>query len=284
MAHLDHAVETNQRWGHRPATAVCRAELAEALLERGRLADVERATALLDTAVAEAAATGLTQREREWSTRVAALRRPLPPAVLRTQGNDGWSLAIGDRRIALPDLVGLRYLGELLASPGQDVSATDLCAAVSVGYHEVLDARAVAGYRRRLRDIDAEIDEADADADLGRVEGLRLEKDALTAELTGSLGLGGRVRDFASPTERARTSVRKALKRALDAIADADPVLGGELRDSVSTGTTCRYTPGARPWRIEVAPTPGRAGRLYSKRSPASAFATSEAGGANRSP
>lgn len=282
VAHLDHAVETNQRWGHRPATAVCRAELAEALLERGRPADVERAIALLDTAVAEAAATGLTQREQEWSARVAALRRPLPPAVLRA--DDGWSLASGNRRIALPDLVGLRYLGELLTRPGQDVSATDLCAAVSVGNHEVLDARAVAAYRRRLRDVDAEIDAADADADLGRAERLRLEKDALTTELTGSLGLAGRVRGFVSPTERARTSVRKALKRALDAIADADPVLGSELRDGVSTGATCRYTPGARPWRIEVAPTPGRAGRPYSKRSPASAFATSDAGGVNRSP
>lgn len=255
VAYLEDAVEANQRWANRPASALCRVELADALVLRGRPADLQRAATLLDAAVAEAQAMGLTLRERTWSARATALRRPMVPAVLRQEGKDEWSVEVGERRIALPSLIGLRYLGVLLTHPGEDLPATDLCAAVSVSNHEVIDRRAVTAYRRRLREIDAEIDDADADADLGRAERLRLEKQALTAELTGSLGLGGKVRGFAASTERARTSVRKAVKRALDVLAEADSTLGAELRAAISTGATCRYDPSGphpRHWRVET--------------------------------
>ncbi|MGH3785918.1 MAG: AAA family ATPase [Pseudonocardiaceae bacterium] len=263
VAYLEHAVEANQRWGHRPATALCNAELADALLLRGRSADLQRAATLLNTAVAEARAMALTLREQEWSARAAALRRPMVPAVLRQEGKDGWTVEVGPRLIALPCLIGLRYLGILLTHPGENLPATDLCAAVSVVDHEVLDRQAVATYRRRLHEIDAEIDDADADADLGRAERLRLEREALTAELTGSLGLGGRARNFGASTERARTSVRKAVKRALDVLAEADPALGAELRVAISTGATCRYDPAGphpRQWRVETGGSRERAG------------------------
>jgi hypothetical protein len=42
--------------------------------------------------------------------------------------------------------------------------------------------------------------------------------------------------------------VRKAIKHAAEAIADADPVLGGELCAAVSTGVLCGYELG-QPWR-----------------------------------
>lgn len=255
VAYLENAVEANQRWGHRPAAALCRAELADALVLRGRPADLERAATLLDAAVAEARAMDLTLREQQWSARAAALCGPMVPAVLHQEGKDGWSVEVGERWIALPPLIGLRYLSVLLTHPGKDLPATDLCAAVSVANHEVLDRRAVTAYRRRLREIDAEIDDADADADLGRAERLRLEKQALTAELTGSLGLGGKVRGFAASTERARTSVRKAVKRALDVLTEADSTLGAELCAAISTGATCRYDPSGphpRHWRVET--------------------------------
>lgn len=258
VAYLEQAIASSQRWEHRPARVVCRAELADALLVRSQPTDAERAEALLQAAVAEARLLGLTRRQQQWSTRAAALRRPADPAILRQLTNGEWSLEIGDRRVSLPDLVGLRYLGTLLTHPGRDVCATDLCAAVSAIEHAVLDPRAIAAYRRRLRELEAEIDDADADADLGRAERLRLERDAMTAELTSSLGLGARVRGFASPTERARTSVRKAVKRALDLITEAHPLLGAELRAAISTGSRCRYTPGGRTWRVELCTSPDR--------------------------
>ena len=49
--------------------------------------------------------------------------------------------------------------------------------------------------------------------------------------------------DFVDRTERARTAVRKAIKRAIDEIDAADPVIGQLLRSSISTGATCVYVP-----------------------------------------
>jgi hypothetical protein len=57
------------------------------------------------------------------------------------------------------------------------------------------------------------------------------------AELVGSTGLVGAT----GGAERARVAVRKAIKRAVDRIADADPVIGGELLSAVSTGYSCCY-------------------------------------------
>ena len=80
-------------------------------------------------------------------------------------------------------------------------------------------------------------------ADIGRAEGLQVELEALTAELAHATGLRGRSRSFTGPEERARTAVRKAIKRALDAIEEADPEIGGTLRASIRTGYRCCYAP-----------------------------------------
>src|SRR5262245_3633982 len=45
--------------------------------------------------------------------------------------------------------------------------------------------------------------------------------------------------------ERARTAVRKALVRAVESIAAAEPALGEHLRASLTTGARCRYDPAA---------------------------------------
>ncbi|HEY7483289.1 MAG TPA: hypothetical protein VH912_02400 [Streptosporangiaceae bacterium] len=55
--------------------------------------------------------------------------------------------------------------------------------------------------------------------------------------------MGGRPRQFADSAERARTSVGKAIKRAVRRITDADPVIGKELSATVQTGRRCCYRP-----------------------------------------
>jgi hypothetical protein len=49
-----------------------------------------------------------------------------------------------------------------------------------------------------------------------------------------------------SGTNRLRPAVRKAIKRAIDVIDDANPAIAEVLRTTVSTGTTCSYTPDPR--------------------------------------
>lgn len=56
-------------------------------------------------------------------------------------------------------------------------------------------------------------------------------------------GLGGRPRTTGSSAERARTTVRKAIAGALDAIHAADPVVARHLTTYVRTGLRCCYEP-----------------------------------------
>jgi hypothetical protein len=71
----------------------------------------------------------------------------------------------------------------------------------------------------------------------------RDELQALTRELVHGLGLGSRSRAFTDVTERARTAVRKAIKRAIEEISLADPAVGQHFASSVSTGSLCAYRP-----------------------------------------
>lgn len=61
-------------------------------------------------------------------------------------------------------------------------------------------------------------------------------------------GFGGGPRGFndRDSAERARTAVRKAIKRAIEAIDEASPVIAEVLRRTVSTGVACSYRPEAR--------------------------------------
>ncbi|GAB3894960.1 hypothetical protein GCM10029964_074160 [Kibdelosporangium lantanae] len=241
VAYLTQAVEDNLRLGHQPAVAVSRAQLASALIARDAPGDLASARALLSQAADSARGMDMVARAAEWSASAEALL----PAVLRRTPT-GWSIHIGQSGFGLPDLVGFRYLSVLLARPSVDVPVLDLVGAGVVdGRQEVLDSVAVESYRRRLHDLDVAIESASPSA----VERLRSEKAALVAELTKAVGLGGRIRGFPDSPERARTAVRKAIKRALDVIADEDPALGEELRSAVTTGLVCRYTPG-RHWRV----------------------------------
>jgi hypothetical protein len=254
VAHLEHALAANRRIDHRPAAALTRAQLAEALLARAEPGDGERAWLLLTEAADDAAAMDMSLRVETWSARAEAIMRPAEPIVLR-RGRAGWTVAGEAVRIELPDLIGLHYLSCLLERPGHELTALELRGAVEVGgRHELLDDTAVAAYRQWIRDLDAAIDDAEANGDKGKARRLRHERAAVADELTRALGLGGRSRRFSSPAERARVAVRKAITRAMDAIGDQDPVLGAELRRAVNTGVSCSYRPTGRRWRVERIP------------------------------
>jgi hypothetical protein len=69
------------------------------------------------------------------------------------------------------------------------------------------------------------------------------ERAAILAELQRGTGLGGRAREFSSDAERARISVTKALRTALDKIEEQAPIAAAHLRNSLRTGRYCRYEP-----------------------------------------
>ena len=187
------------------------------------------------------------------------------------QAGDYWTLAYHGTVCHLKDMKGLHYLAYLLARPGEACHVTTLVMAIdqpqmpitTAASHlstdpfatahvrvgglgdagVVLDAHAKAAYKRRLDELQVELDEAEHRHDIVRGTSIQAEIDFLTAELTAAVGLGGRDRRTASGTERARLMVTKALKAALQKIHDNHPTLHHHLSTSVTTGTFCTYTP-----------------------------------------
>jgi hypothetical protein len=108
---------------------------------------------------------------------------------------------------------------------------------------EAIDAQARVTYKRRLAELQEELEEARGFNDLGRIEPLEAEIDFITQELARAISLGGRHRKVGSAAERARINVSRAIAAAVKRITDEHPALGEHLAATVHTGTFCSYTP-----------------------------------------
>lgn len=277
--HLEQAVAANHRIGNRPLAAMSQAALATTLLtaDAGR---GEQALALLADALAQAEAMAMTERAEAWRTQLAthratagdanasrgrgralAPRPPRPPrrrqGRIRREGG-GWSITVDDRHVHVGALVGVRYLAELVSHPGQAIPALTLAGhgdADGAPHHEILDEDARQAYVGRIEDLTEELNEAEAHADRGRAERLRVELDTLVHHLSSATGLGGRSRTFTGSDERARTAVRKAMMRVVEAVESTDRTIADILRSSITTGRTCIYQPhpdAPISWTVEL--------------------------------
>jgi tetratricopeptide (TPR) repeat protein len=191
--------------------------------------------------------------------------------VFRREG-DYWSIVFEGRTVRVRDLKGMRYLARLLADPGREYHVLDLVAAETgsdaqgAGSHaaglprsalgdagEGLDAQAKDAYRRRLAEIDDDLEQARAIGDAERAAQANAERDFLVQELARAFGLGGRDRRAASASERARAAVTRAVRQAMTRIAEHHPQLGQHLSRTIRTGTYCAYVPDPRApadWRL----------------------------------
>ena len=176
----------------------------------------------------------------------ASLRTPATPAVaaFRREGTV-WSLSFAGRTAALPDAKGLHDLAALLAAPGREIDSVELAAAAveEPDTGPRLDDQARRSYQRRIRELQAELADAEDIHDQRGADRARLELEALLDELGAATGLGGRRRSGASTRERARSTVGWRIRAALARIDDVHPELGEHLRAAVRTGARCSYRP-----------------------------------------
>lgn len=177
-------------------------------------------------------------------------------ATLNRDGR-GWVVACGDIRCRLTGTKGLRYVAELVRSPGVERHALDLVdrvEGVDVGVHavdrrrlgdagELVDARARTAYRHRIEALRAELDEALDRGAADHAEALQVELDDLVGQLAQAFGLGGRSRRASSAAERARLNVTRALRAATARVSEALPEAGPVLDRRLRTGTYCAYEP-----------------------------------------
>lgn len=264
--HFERALVANRRLGNRPLVAITRADLARALRRRGHPDDRARIVDLLERVARDATRMGMTARAQACEAELSTLRTADEPGIgpkgngrrrdvairrgsLRRDGSR-WIVELADRRVRVGDLVGMTYLAELLTQPGEPIPALALASYGVVQppptRHELIDDEARANYAARARELTRDLADAEADNDIGRAEKLRDEIDALVDELEVTAGLNHHARTFTDNSERARTAVRKAIKRAIDTIDDADATIADALRATVVTGTECVYTPDPR--------------------------------------
>lgn len=173
-----------------------------------------------------------------------------------------WTISYAGQDARLRDLKGLRYIAQLLKAPGRESHVLDLVASVegvpstrTVSSEDslrmnilddagpMLDAKAKSDYKKRLMDLQEDLQEAEDFNDPERVRRAHAEIDALTQQLAASVGLGGRDRRAASQSEKARVNVTKSVKDALRRIDEHHEPLGRHLRVTIRTGTYCSYQP-----------------------------------------
>jgi hypothetical protein len=234
-------------------------------------AGFERVGAVDRAAEAARACGDAPQHERPPQARPAPGARVAVGHDFRREG-DYWSVAFEGQTVRLHDLVGLRYLARLLADPGREFHVLDLVAgergrsvdtsrgaerglAVAAGLDAgvLLDAPAKEAYRRRLAEIDEDVEEARAMGNDERAAQGAAERDFLVRELARAVGLGGRDRRVGSDSERARASVTRAVRQAMARIRDYHPTLGAHLDRTIRTGTYCAYRPDPRlpvAWKL----------------------------------
>lgn len=206
-------------------------------------------------------------------TREPAAASPRP-SIFRKEG-EYWTLSYQETTFRLRHIKGLAYMMILLAHPGQRFHVKELLTMVEGagtgnrtngdsdlaltndlgGRDAAFDPQARADYRNRLKELQAELDEADRFNDFGRAAHAREELDFLKSELSSSIGIGGHARLSSTHSERVRLMVGKNIRVAIDKIRQRCPTLGRHFATSISSGNFCSYQPDPEDtisWQLEA--------------------------------
>lgn len=242
--------------------AILRVELAAAHRAAGdeRAADLELDVAC--RALEDLHATTWVELAREHAPVTSSRRGAEPESCVFCCEGDMRTVAFCGTTVCLKDLKGMRYLERLLAEPGRDFHVLDLVTvergALPVGATsgppridaqcglEVFDSKAREEYRQRLAETEEDIAEAEANNDLHRAELARADRQFLVEELRRGVGLNDRARTVGDGIERARTSVTRSLRYAIDRITQYHASLGKHLARTIRTGTYIAYQPDPR--------------------------------------
>ncbi len=191
-----------------------------------------------------------------------------------------WTVGYSGTTSSLKDIKGLSYIQRLLRHPGEEFHALDLLSepsrspserrdaaslignpSVSVGglgdAGVMLDEQAKREYKRQLAELREQADDLIERGDHDRAAEAESEIEFLQREIARAVGLGGRDRRAGSAAERARLSVSRAIKGALQKISEYHADLGTVLEISIRTGSFCSYVPDFRThvtWRFSLEP------------------------------
>ena len=185
------------------------------------------------------------------------------------RSGDIWTLGYWGTTFQFKDIRGLTYIQRLLQHPGKEFPAVALltepgaiatsetehfeqdASSLPIGVFlrtglpgdagEMLDAKAKQEYKRRHRELSEELEDVRERGDHERAQAIKTEIEFLDRELVRAVGLRGRDRLAGFTAERARLNVTRAIKAALQKIAEHNAPLGELLDRSIRTGSLCSY-------------------------------------------
>jgi tetratricopeptide (TPR) repeat protein len=200
---------------------------------------------------------------------VEPLGQPVAEAGTFAQNGEFWTISYRGVIFTLKDVKGLSYIQRLLQHPGVEFHALDLLgmpaasintdrarveqheSSLDIGVTfrpgltgdagEMLDAQAKRDYKRRLLELNEELQDRLERGDHKRAEQVESEIEFLEREIARAVGSGGRDRRAGSAAERARLNVTRATKGALQKISERDVALGAVLDRRIKTGLFCSY-------------------------------------------
>lgn len=204
----------------------------------------------------------------------------VPDQTFHLEG-EYWTIAYQGMVIRAKDTTGLRYLAYLLRHPHKQIHVLELVRLAGGPFAgatpgpaggreaaafedltiqqglgdagETLDPKARAAYKQRLKELRAELEDAQACNDLGRAAKARRDIEFMTLELKRAVGLWGKERRVPSPADHARVNVQRAIRAAPNKLSARHPALGHYLDSTINTGMYCSYTPEVElpsPWQL----------------------------------
>ncbi len=152
-----------------------------------------------------------------------------------------WRVVFNGRRTFVDHLKGMTYIAELLRRPGTPIEALTLAdgAALAGEVIESIDETLALEEALGLASIDGEISGVDK-SDRGVWQELEEKRGELKAEYSKLFNVHGEERTHRRQQENARTSVKKAIDRALNRL---DKPLFAHLESTLKTGNECCYAP-----------------------------------------
>jgi predicted ATPase len=205
------------------------------------------------------------------------------------QYGEHWTVGYGAASFSLPNALGLTYIQRLLQHPGEQIHVLDLLSGTAPSEipetgastitrfdsddnvvasragdtGAVLDDQAKRDYRRRISELNEELNELRergnlnllGERDYQRRDALEFEIEALTRQLAKAVGNFGRDRRSGSVAERARLNVTRAIRLAIQRILERNAVLGELLGSRIRTGSLCAYVSDTRSpieWKFRL--------------------------------
>ena len=145
---------------------------------------------------------------------------PTESATLRPEGGV-WHVAFNGTSVHVPDLKGLWHLRELVSRPREPVPALSLFAAPSedplpIGdAGPLLDREALRQYRKRLAELDEELDDAEARTMSRATRSGAPSARRCSRSSRAPRASAGRPRRTGSPAEKARLNVTRTIRHAI---------------------------------------------------------------------